>query len=453
MGTNVKIYLGILLQVAGILLLALCAVWGIFSGRAIILGCLGIIVVLVLIGILMHSLNASNRRIQLFLDAIQDDESALLFPEDKGSEDERSLHASFNRVNERLGNLKMECFRQQHFYRALLQYIPDGVVAWNEKGEIEVVNDAALSLLGVDFLRHSSQMEQCIPEFQQVMQEVLVKGTVIVQLRQGMRVRQLALSLNRINLRGEEIMILALKDIGRELSREEYKSWDKLTHVLTHEIMNSIAPVVSLSGVLLSYYQADGVVKEQGEITERVIGKTVRGLDTIRRQGQGLMHFTDSFRRLSFLKTPVPEAFSLSRLLQNLRLLFQTDIEQQHIAFTINTYQPEIALTADEELFSQVLVNLIKNAIQALQGYEKAAIEIRVMRQDVMIIEVVDNGPGVAEEMTEDIFVPFFTTKPQGTGIGLSLSRQIIRMHGGDLQVSSIPYRETRFVITLPLTT
>lgn len=444
-------YFRILLQVLVILLVAFLAIAGIISDKAVIFGCLGIGMTFILIGILAYDLQASNRRIRLFLDAVRDNESTLFFPENTGSKEERHLHASFNRINTLLAELRLESCQQEHFYRALLQHIPGGVVSWNEAGQIKIVNDVALSLLGCSLLRYIDQLEQIIPDFQGVLREIAVNEVAMVEIRREHQVRQLSLSLSHIVLRNEEITILVLKDIGRELGRKEYESWDRLTHVLTHEIMNSIAPVVSLSNTLFSYYQTDGNKKTGQEITDLMISKTLRGLDTIRKQGQGLMHFTDSFRRLSFIKEPVPKLFSLSRLIQRLQLLFHADLERQQIVLTIELYRPDIELMADEELLSQVLVNLLRNATQALIGQLEGNIKIRVSRESMMTIEIIDDGPGISEDIREDIFVPFFTTKSQGTGIGLSLSRQIIRMHGGDLQVSSIPFSETRFIISLPL--
>lgn len=345
---STRLYIRIFIQVAIIIIVAGLGIAGIITGRAIILGCIAILIALWLIGILVTYLNASNRRIQLFLDAIQDNESMLYFPEDTGSDEQRRLHIAFNRIHKLMKENKR-------------------------------------------------------------------------------------------------------KEFDRELYRKEYEAYDKLMHVLTHEIMNSIAPIVSLSGTLLSYFQSKDTLKEAKEITEATVRKTIRGLDTIKNQGQSLIHFTDSYRRLSGLQPPVPKKFSLTRLLQNIQLLHTPDMQQQHISFGLELYEPEIEITADEKLLSQTLINLLKNAMQALEGQENKQINIRVNQdKQLLIIEVTDNGPGIPTEIQEDIFVPFFTTKPSGTGIGLSLSRQIIQMHGGNLSVQSIPYAETCFRIVLP---
>ena len=329
---SARLYIRILLQVVAIVLVAGLGVAGIVTGRAVILGFVALFIAAWLISLLVYYLNASNRRIQLFLDAIEDDESMLYFPEDIGSREQRRLHAAFNRIHMLMTENRRKAF-------------------------------------------------------------------------------------------------------DRELHCKEYESWDKLMHVLTHEIMNSIAPVVSLSGTLLSYFRTKDAPKSSGEITDATIRKTIRGLDTIKSQGQTLMHFTESYRQFAYLKQPEPEPFPLTYLLQNLQTLYLPDMQRQHIDFSLVLFQPEITVHADEKLLSQVLINLLKNAMQKNQ----------------LLIRVTDNGPGVPSDLIEDIFVPFFTTKATGSGIGLSLSRQIIRMHGGELSVASLPYRETCFTVSLPV--
>lgn len=240
------------------------------------------------------------------------------------------------------------------------------------------------------------------------------------------------------------------KEFERELYRKEYESWEKLMRVLTHEIMNSITPIVSLSGTLLSYFQTHNAPERA--ITDATICKTRRGLETIKSQGQSLMYFTESYRQFACLKQPEFNFFSLNRLIQNIRTLHQEEMLHRHIEFSIHCLQPEIQICADEKMLSQVLINLLKNAMEALAGQTGGKIRMEVNATEKQLyITVTDNGAGIPSYLTEDIFIPFFTTKTTGTGIGLSLSRQIIRMHGGELSVTSQPYDKTSFRISLPV--
>lgn len=241
-------------------------------------------------------------------------------------------------------------------------------------------------------------------------------------------------------------------EFERKLHQKEYESWEKLMRVLTHEIMNSITPIVSLSETLLSYFQIKHVSKSTKDITELTIEKTIRGLETIKSQGQNLIYFTESYRQYSGLKQPEFKYFSLTDLIENIQILYQDILQQQQIRFSTDFFQPQIQIYADENMLSQVLINLLKNSIQALTEQSEREIHIKVYIQEmILFIKITDNGSGIPSNLLEDIFIPFFTTKKDGTGIGLSLSRQIIRMHGGELSVKSQPFHETSFTISLPL--
>lgn len=450
---SIRVYIRILGYLAAILAAAGGGVWLVFSGRAVILGIAGVAGALGLTAGLVGYLNRSNRRIQRFLEALQDEEVMAFFPEKEGSGEEKGLYAAFNRVNEQLARLKRESGRLTHFYEVLIGQIPAGIVSWDGTGRVRVANEAALRLLGCVSLRTARQLEQAIPAFAGRMKELSTTGSALLKIPAATSTRSLAAAYRRIVQEGEVIHILTLKDIGRELSEKESQSWDKLTHVLTHEIMNSIAPVVSLSATLLSYYQPGGVPCGAAEVTDRMVAKTIRGLQTVRSQGQSLMRFTESYRRLSYVQPPVIRLFSLNRMVESLQVLLQADLERHAIGFTLLFTPKVFSVEGDEELLSQVLLNLLKNAIEALEEVASGrTICLKAVRSAEEIrIEVTDNGPGVAKELLEDVFVPFFTTKAAGSGIGLSLSRQIVRMHGGELIVSSEPFVRTRFTMVLPV--
>ena len=242
-------------------------------------------------------------------------------------------------------------------------------------------------------------------------------------------------------LPGERALQQALNDmqgdIARLVARHEVESWQKLTRVLTHEIMNTIAPIISLSQTLSAY-------PDNSE-------KTLRGLHIIQAQSERLLEFTESFRRLSYLPQPERKRFSLTALLQNLQELLSTDFQENQIHFTL-TCQPEfIDMDGDENQLSQVLLNLLRNSIQALDGRTDGAIEIYAYRDEHISIDVTDNGPGIPDELQEKIFIPFFTTKSEGTGIGLSLCRQIIRNHNGHLSILESRPGKTIFHIDISL--
>lgn len=280
-----------------------------------------------------------------------------------------------------------------------------------------MANSAALTLLGCQQLAQYDQLKPILQEKE--------------------KKERLSLSQNQMKLQNETITILSIKDISNELNDKESESWNKLSHVLTHEIMNTIAPIISLSQTLSAY-------PDNSE-------KTLRGLHIIQAQSERLLEFTESFRRLSYLPQPERKRFSLTALLQNLQELLSTDFQENQIHFTL-TCQPEfIDMDGDENQLSQVLLNLLRNSIQALDGRTDGAIEIYAYRDKHISIDVTDNGPGIPDELQEKIFIPFFTTKSEGTGIGLSLCRQIIRNHNGHLSILESRPGKTIFHIDISL--
>lgn len=445
-----RIYIEILLHIIFIVVIALGSLWLIVFRYAIILGVLGLVLAVFQVSWLAHKLNTANRRIKLFFDAIENGESTLVFPEVNLSQEQIQLNRAFNRINRLLINTKRQSQQKEHFYKALLEQVPGGVISWDETGRIQTVNNAALRLLGCSTLIHRSQLELIDPDFLTLLGEAVSKGNALMKVSTEWEKRQLIISVNQVVLGSETLTLLSLQDIDDSLSSKEAEAWGRLTHVLTHEIMNSVAPIVSLSRTLATYFEKDGVPKHAGELTDRFIEKTLRGLEVVKSQSSNLINFTDSYRKLSFLQMPSIKPYSLNEQLTRLKELVAPELEAAGIRWTCHLVPLEIQIGADETLLFQVLHNLVKNAIQALDGVATPYIYIGVTCTDRLVIEIKDNGPGIPVEIQEDIFVPFFTTKENGSGIGLSLSRQIIRRHRGQLYVKSAVGEGTSFFIVLP---
>lgn len=280
-----------------------------------------------------------------------------------------------------------------------------------------MANSAALTLLECQQLAKYNQLESILQEKE--------------------KKEQLSLSQNQMKLQGETITILSIKDISNELNDKESESWNKLSHVLTHEIMNTIAPIISLSQTLSTYPDNSG--------------KMLRGLHIIQAQSERLLEFTESFRHLSYLPQPEKRQFSLTAILQNLQELLSSNFKENHIHFTLICQPESIDMEGDENQLSQVLLNLIRNSMQALEGRTDGAIEIYVRHDEQISIDITDNGPGIPDELQEKVFIPFFTTKSEGSGIGLSLCKQIIRNHNGHLSILESRPGKTVFHVDISL--
>lgn len=396
----------------------------------IIIGCMLIVIALFIIGALVKRLNKFNTKVRLFLDAVEDKENMILFNENTADKEMNALGHSLNRINVLFATAKSESRKQEKFYYSLLEEIPNGVMAWNQKGKIMFINGTALRLLGVEQLTFLHQLKLQYPAFNVYLQQAKVPGAFLLQ---SIEKRQLSLSINQMKLESETITLLAIKDISNELSEKESEAWNKLTRVLTHEIMNTIAPIVSLSETLSLRPEADEKIKW--------------GLNVIRDQSERLIEFTESYRQLSYMPEPVKKNFSLTESLHNLELLLQSDFENAGIHFTLRSTPSQIKIIGDEKQLSQVFLNLLKNSIQALEGQKGGEIEIVLEITDKLYILIIDNGNGIPTGLQEKIFVPFFTTKVEGMGIGLSLCRQIIKRHGGDFYLQESVKGKTIFVI------
>lgn len=411
------IYWIILLYVILILATSGTGIWLIISQRGFVIGTLLIICSLFQIGGLVNKLNSFNQKLRIFFDAIEDKDNMLYFPEHNVSREQEKLNRSLNRINLLLTKTQSEYSRQEHFYRSLLEEVPSGVLAWDSSGKIIMANSAALSLLGCQQLTLYRQLKSLLQEKD--------------------RKERLSLSQSRMKLQNETITLLSIKDIGDELSDKESESWNKLSHVLTHEIMNTIAPIISLSQTLSAY----------PDINE----KAVRELRIIQTQSERLLQFTESFRHLSYLPQPEKKFFSLTSTLQNIRELLSGDFKESNISFSLACHPDAIYMEGDENQLSQVLLNLLKNSLQALEGKEEGRISIHAQQNERISIDIEDNGPGIPPELQEKIFIPFFTTKSEGSGIGLNLCKQIIRLHGGHITIQESKPGKTVFHIDIPL--
>ncbi|KAB4828578.1 GHKL domain-containing protein [Bacteroides thetaiotaomicron] len=404
------IYWTILLRILLILATSGTGLWLIISQRGIIIGTLLIICSLFQIGGIVTYLNNINRKLRLFFDAIEDRDNTFSYPEQGINEEQQQLNRSLNRINALLAQTKMDYQKQEHFYRSLLEKVPNGIIAWNNSKKIIFVNNTALTLLNIESLTLYSQLENI--------------------LQNEKNRKRLSLSQSQMKLQDETITLLSIQD------ENESESWSKLSHVLTHEIMNTIAPIISLSQTLASY----------PEISE----KGIRGLHIIQAQSERLMEFTESFRHLSYLPQPEKRLFSLSDLLHNLEELLQTNFQENNISFTLRCSPEPMMTEGDEKQLSQVFLNLLKNAMQALEGHPHGELSLQAEQDEHIVIDITDNGPGIPPEIMDKVFIPFFTTKSEGTGIGLSLCKEIIRRHEGHLAIKESRAGKTVFHIELP---
>src|SRR5690606_9460028 len=321
-----------------------------------------------------------------------------------------------------------------------------GIMTYNERGHILFSNPNLERLLDHRPLNHIEQLRQVDGELYAIFRDFKPFERKLFQLSNEREQVQLSLKSTPLTLDGKALLLVVVQDIQRELDEKETESWIRLIRVLTHEIMNTITPIASISDSIIRYFKDNGRVIPLGELGEDQIANTLKGLEVIKEQGGNLMDFVQSYR--SLLHVPEPDRAPVAGLglLNKIEVLMSAQLPKG-VEFGLVCDPRELEFFIDGKQILQVLINLAKNAIQAVSDKEGGRVRILAGMDGngTKYIEVQDNGPGIPQERMEEIFVPFFTTNSDGSGIGLSLSKRVMQMHGGSIQVRSFPDQETVF--------
>jgi nitrogen fixation/metabolism regulation signal transduction histidine kinase len=367
------------------------------------------------------------RRIQFLLDAVENDDYTIRFPVTSrlSTRYDDMANRLLNRVVQAIKSVRNRAEQRENYYERILDVADTGILVLTPRGNVLQTNREAMRLLGMEVLTHVNQLENVAPELHAALVQVLPGEQRQVTAQVNLTERHFALRVSDITLQNEPLRIVALSDIRRELDDREIDTWIRLTRVLTHEIMNGLTPVTSLSQTLLGLPEADQPALRQG-------------LETIHSTGEGLLRFVESYRRLTRLPSPHPSLVNVRPFLQ--RQIQLAEESKGGAQFILAEAPEDLIMYADEGLMAQVVTNLLTNAVQA--GATEVTLRAFCADDESIHLQVANNGPEIPAEVAEQIFVPFFTTKQEGSGIGLSLSKQIMRLSGGML--SLLPYHATR---------
>ena len=369
-------------------------------------------------------------KVAYMLDALEDKELNFRF-------DERRLAGrKFNRTLNRLRNIfdkeRHEIIEQEKYFGLMLDHVKTGVVVIEQDGRVNYCNRTALNLLGIATFGHIRQLRTVSESLYNAFLTVTDAAEERASYYNESGKMTISLTASAATIGKMEVRVVAFNDISSEIAENEQESWSKLIRVLTHEIMNTVTPIASLSETLLTF---EGVNEE------------VRiGLDTISQSSRGLIKFVDSYRNLTRVAPPVKKAFYFKELAERVINLTREQALMSGVQCSYVEKSEDIILYADEGQITQILINLVKNAIQA--DAKKVEITAEINLSEHIIINVFNDGSPISKESQEEIFVPFFTTKQEGTGIGLSLSRQIMRLHNGTLALTRSDDKGTIFTLT-----
>ena len=444
-----NLYAQILIRVLLLVLFALIFGW--FAGNnQYIISVIPTIVIIVLTTNLIRFLNKTNRQLFYFFDAIKNEDSTLSFPEKTNNRTLQDLSKSLINVNQLIQKIQIENRQQEQYFQALLEHAAAGIMTFDKNGFILHSNSSVKRLFLLEVLTHLNQLERVDHKLFAAVKNIQPSEQKLVTVNNSQGTIQLLIKASSFISDKKELILLSVQDIKNELDEKELDSWRKLIRVLMHEIMNSITPITSLSESLAGYFYTKNGIKSPEEINEKTIETTIRGLEVIKEQGKGLISFVDSYRKLTRLPKPVKKVFLAKDLIENIRILSGSFENSQHVEVSHEVIPNNLEILADEKQISQVMINLVKNSFQANEENLDAKLKIiaHLNENGRPEIRVIDNGSGVSEELMDKIFVPFFTTKESGSGIGLSLSRQIMQMNGGSLKITSIPQKVTSAVLT-----
>jgi two-component system, NtrC family, nitrogen regulation sensor histidine kinase NtrY len=397
---------------------------------------------------LIRFVNKTNRDLTNFLESMRFSEFSQTFSDEGYGASFEELNRAFNNVIKDFQQVRFEKEINFHYLQNIVQNIDVSILAYSSDGEVDMVNKAAKKLFQINQLKNLNALAPLSQELVDTLLSIKAGQNALVKVQDEDDILQLAIFATILNIDSKQITLVTIKNIQNVLEEQETEAWQKLIRVLTHEIMNSITPIASLSesiNSMLKSQEGDTVNFDKETIDE--IGQAIQ---TINKRSTGLLHFVNTYRNLTKIPKPNFQILRIEPLLKNIEMLMEDELKHNHVVMEVSVVPENIEVSMDEQLIEQVLINLIKNAIHALEKRPNPKIEVKAFfnKRGRVTLQVADNGTGILKEVLDKIFIPFFTTKTNGSGIGLSLSKQIIKLHNGSITATSIPEMGTTFTIT-----
>ncbi|MCZ8355578.1 MAG: ATP-binding protein [Cyclobacteriaceae bacterium] len=396
---------------------------------------------------MIRFVSQTNRKLTRFLESIKYSDFVSGFAADhKLGKSFKDLNESINDVMEAFRKARTEKEESWQYLDTVVQQVRTGILSFDSDGKIQLINNLAKKYLGTNTIKNIQELKSNNPRLYETIQKTESgKG----ELYKANNDIQLSVQCTHLRIRGVDIKLLTMQNIQGELQKQEAEAWQNLTRVLRHEIMNSITPISSLTSTLREILEHD--LKKENEnyvLNDETTSDLKEGLSTIENRSKGLIKFIDAYREYTSLPKPSIKTVNLKSLIEKVSNLMKEELKRTSIEFSYTCSSDYLTIQVDEEMIEQVLINLLKNAKEALHETKNPKLNLLAHYQDNAVkIEVSDNGPGIIKEAIENIFVPFYTTKRTGSGIGLSLSRQIMQLHGGSLTVVSEPEVQTTFTL------
>ncbi|MFO7669871.1 MAG: ATP-binding protein [Bacteroidales bacterium] len=413
-----------------------------------------VLFLVVLIAELFHKITRTNRVIESLLESIRSEDYNRNLRERVKGLGYDTLADSAQSIITAIATAKIEKETQYQYLRSILELIHTAVLTLDETGDPQLINPLALNILGIYHTKNPAwkTIEKASPRFAETVKSMGESGRRMIRLSGTPSGKQLLILLNTVKVGGSHVKIITFQDIEPEIEQKELESWQTISRIMAHEIMNSLTPLSSLTETGIMLLEQEGRPKKLEELSQNTIDNLYTALKTISGRNETLTRFINNYRQFYRLPEPHRKEIRVSELIFDITGLYQNCCAENGITCSIQPGPENLVILADDAQLKQVIINLIKNAIEALKDIPEPRLGIAVKRVlNHVSVEISDNGTGIPPANLDKIFVPFFSTKQDGSGIGLSLSRQIIRNHGGQISVVSEEGKGTTFSLSLPV--
>lgn len=385
---------------------------------------------------LLRYLNKTNQDLNQFLSAIQFLDN---LPSKKHTDlSHGQLNLTYHKIVDQLKDVWIAKESERQYFEFALEQIGIGILSFNDQGVIEIYNRAAKEMFGIKNLKNIQDLDLIRKDFAEELINLKTDKDRLFNFNGKVEKLKILVRAVDLKIKDKSVRLISFQNIKTQLEESELEAWQKLIRVLTHEIMNSVTPIKSLTYSMQKSFSSNPEMDKDN---------ILKGLSAIENRSKGLLEFVESYKNLTQIPKPNYERVQINGLFQNIKSLFEKDFELNNIDFNQRFTSSDLSLIADGKLISQVIINLIKNSIYALEDQKKKSIELiaEINDEERVCIRVIDNGKGIPEEVIDKIFVPFFTTRENGSGIGLSFARQVMVMHNGNIEVQSLPNNKTVF--------
>ncbi len=439
-----RFYIYIVLQIILIVLVSLAFAYTFIMDYLLITRYSLLLIIILQIILLINYINRVSRNLKRFLDSFKYEHNLPVFSSAGKYSEFKNLYSSFDNIIDQFKQVKIEKEKEYQFLSGAIQHVGIGLIAYDQSGRVLLINKALLDLLKLQHLHTIRNLGDIKNGFPELLLQLRAGQTELIAVMTGAEKLQLSLKASIMKIEENTIRLVSIQDIRSEIEQNEIDAWQKIIRVINHEIMNSLSPVNLLSSTLLRSIEKGAKAVDAAEVDQQIIQNIYTGLLAIKNRSMGLTQFVENYRNAMQLPEPKFAIVHVNDLIQNIHSLFQEELTIKKITLATSVESNDMTIRCDQKMIEQLLINLLKNSIHALVETVKPQIGIiAYLNDDLKIIEVSDNGKGMDADLMENIFIPYFSTRDGGSGIGLSLSKQIMRLHGAEISATSIPDEET----------